>query len=426
MMRDTGIYRKLVRVYVLQLLFISVVTVLGVMAAAWVVEDVMIRTALENESEHFWAIKGANPEQATPNTDNLLGFLAPVDDLSQVPADLAAREPGFGRMQWKGREPIVYVVDRDEQRLYLIFDEQSVSDLSFYFGVVPLSLTLLVIYLSAWMAYRSSKKSLSPMVELANTVEHYDINLDDSGRTWQRFVGLGRNDEVGTLAQAFDEFTTRIRRLLERERAFTRDVSHEMRTPLAVLKGSLENLAVSSDNPQLRERSIERMQTTVNDMTGLIETFLLLAKEEHEKLPSETLAVDQIAPKIIEQINATHNADRHVVISLQVNRPLTVSAPALVVGVVLSNLVSNACHYTQQGLVDVIIDHNGFSVRDTGEGLSDEQLAKLLKPFQRFSQTQSGHGLGMDIVTRLCERYGWKLSVQSEAERGTTVRVDMG
>ncbi len=266
MAQPNGIYQKLIRVFVLQMLFISVITVLGVYTAAWIVESVMVKTALESEAVHYWTWAAQDPQHPTPNTDNLRGYLAKNADMSQVPTELRAMQPGYERVTIGTAKPLVYVEDKGNQRLFLVFDENSVGKLSFYFGVVPLSLALMVIYLSAWVAYRLSRRTLSPLVSLAQTMRSFDGKKHDfADLQLDEYTEVGVNDEVRILAQSLQEFTTRLQQQLTREREFTRDVSHELRTPLAVIRGSLELLQKQAHLP-LQQRALERMQVTTRDM----------------------------------------------------------------------------------------------------------------------------------------------------------------
>ena len=130
-----------------------------------------------------------------------------------------------------------------------------------------------------------------------------------------------------------------------------------------------------------------------------------------------------MAKLVIEQIEVTHNRDQHVSIELKASALLTVTAPAQAVGIVLGNLLRNACNYTPDGKVVVSIDGQGVSIRDTGKGIEQEALERVQQPFERGTDVGSGYGLGLDIVRRLCERYHWDLSIQSVAGKGTVVRV---
>ncbi len=425
-MQSTGIYQKLIRVFVLQMLFISLITALGVYAAAIIVEQVMIRTALESEAKHYWALQAENGAYPTPNTYNLRGYLARAGDMRDVPAVLHAVQPGFGRVQMDDHQPIVYVEDRQAERLYLIFDEQSVGKLSFYFGVVPLSIALMVIYASAWLAYRLSRRTLSPLVSLAQTMRRFDLgkhaldslHLDD-------FTRPGVDDEVRALAESLQEFTARLRKQLQREREFTRDVSHELRTPLAVIRGSLEVLAKQKTLMPLQQRALDRMQTTSRDMLSLIETLLLLAREQDKQVSQhEPIAVNDLVRLLLEQVAATHNADQHVSLQMREEQVLNVAAPPQALGIVIGNLLRNACNYTPGGSVVVTVGQRGVTVSDTGSGIAPGELARVQQPFERMNEEAQGYGLGLDIVRRLCERFGWTLVITSDQGQGTRVRVD--
>ena len=102
----SGIARQLLRVFVLQMLFISAITILGVYAAAKIVEGVMMRAALEGEAEHFWSLLHENPDQFLPDTDNLTGYLARQGELSSIPEELRTIHPGYRRAALNNRKSI--------------------------------------------------------------------------------------------------------------------------------------------------------------------------------------------------------------------------------------------------------------------------------------------------------------------------------
>lgn len=423
---STGIYSKLVRVFALQVLFISLITILGVYAATNVVEKVLVKKALEGEAKHFWSLYGENPDQSTPNTDNLEGFLAQNLDLDQVPEAIRSVHPGFGRVDFRGRNPLIYVEDHDDHRLFLIFDEQSVSNLGFYFGIVPLSLALIVIYISAWFAYRQSRKTLSPMVSLADIVRKFNVERQDLDTLEIDHLNTtNTDDEVRTLVDGLNIFTHRIRELVTRERQFTRDASHELRTPLTVIQGSAEYLARDKELSDKQQLSIQRILSTCKDMASLVETLLLLARGEDPAQITESVVVNDVVNLLVEQIDRSHNKDHHVSLNVISNHVLSVNAPSQAIGIVLGNLIRNACNYTQDGQVDIIINKNEVMVSDTGHGMSADEIPNLVKPFQRSEnqENNSGYGLGLDIVKRLCERFGWQLNIDSSVDVGTSVNV---
>ncbi|MFT7530923.1 MAG: signal transduction histidine kinase [Gammaproteobacteria bacterium] len=426
----SGITRKLAWVIFIQLAFISIITVLGVIVAAKVVEGVMMRAALEGEAEYFWNSYTKNPDHPLPDTDNLKGFLAQEGINSDIPIPLLDMKSRFGRVIVEGEEVLVLVdshIIKDKNTfLYLIFDEESVERLSFYFGVVPLSLILIIIYLSAWFGFRQSRKAISPVVKLADILGEFrpqntpivDLDLDNlkSGSS---------DDEINVLVDSLNSFTNEINELLDRERRFTRDASHELRTPLAVIKGSVEQLILMKNLDSTQKKPLERIQRTASDMNELVNALLLLARGNKSPAPAKEISINEVVDKLIEQLQLTHNLDKHVSIEVHQKSTVCVNAAEQFVEVVVGNILRNAYNYTRKGSVIIEISENYLQVSNKGEGVSFVSSEDMFKPFVRGKEHDNldGLGVGLDIAKRLCEMYGWEIQGQYTVENGMTFHI---
>jgi len=415
-----SIKAKLVRVFVLQVLAISVATALGVYGAAKVVEQVLVQEALNGEAEHFWQHRSEDPEFPLPNTNNLRGYMSGA--ASAAPPDwLDGREAGFfGRItDDEGRHPVVHVSVREGRRLFLVFDEMQVSSLAFWFGVAPLTGVLLLIYLLTWIGYVLSRRAVSTVVRLADAVRSFDFQQGnfDAFRL-DEFASTGDAD-VLALINALDQFTTRLERFITR----ARNASHELRTPLAVLKGNLDLLRKFPDSPR-RDEIIERMVRTVRDMESLVETLLILARESESRLSWSSVVLNDLVAEQLDQVRRA--IDRPgVETRLTADCLLETEAPERVLGIVFHNLLRNAMTFTEYGEVSVHIDEHSVTVRDTGCGMSETELERVFEPFYRaHDRSNEGYGLGLAIVSRLCRRFGWPLEVDSEVGAGTSFRVN--
>ena len=224
------------------------------------------------------------------------------------------------------------------------------------------------------------------------------------------------------MIDAIDSFAERLDTFIERERIFTRDASHELRTPIAVFKGSLDLLQRKTDRSDDDLKAFARMRRTVEDMEGLIETLLLLAREEVERI-DEIRCLNDLMPNFIEQL--AHGRRARAGACLDEQAQLWVKAPPRVIQIIVSNLLRNALYYTQQGSVVVRIGKN-ISVIDTGIGMSPDELQHAFEPFYRGerSQPQAGHGLGLSIVRRLVHQFEWPIHVQSNVGKGTEVTIE--
>ena len=423
-MNRRGLRARLGRVFAAQVAVIGLATVVGVYVTRVVVEDLLTRRALDLEAEHYWGLAAADPAQPLPNTANLRGYLAAPGGAA-VPDDLAGLEPGFGRHPVDGRSRLVHVSERGGRRLYLVFDEDSVSDLTFYFGLLPLSVVLLLMYVLLFVAHRWSHRALSPVVRLARRLR--EVDFEGAGRVR---VDLGplrdtADAELAAMIEALDQLAARVDAAIERERVFTRDAGHELRTPVAVLKGSLDLLEREDGGRPDREReTLSRMRRTVDDMEALLETLLLLARGEAVPSAEETVVNDVAASEIGSL--APQAARAGDAVCLHERGELRVRAPDRVVRIVFGNLLRNAVTHTRGGRIDVTVTADSLTVEDTGSGMSEAQLANAFEPFYRGDDRRGGadgHGLGLSIVRRLSRQLGWQVTARSHPGQGTSMEI---
>jgi len=420
-----GLRTRLVRVFLLQVLAISVATVFGVYSAAWVVERVLVQEALVGEADYFWERYDDNSDFPLPDTNNLTAYLAVDGDPSTVPDWLRDEGTGFRRGQHPRDDstPVVYISERNGARLYLVFDEMQVSSLAWYFGIAPLTGVLVLIYLLTWIGYVMSRRAVSTVVQLADAVRNYDFRSGKLEELSDDDFGETTDTETLALINAFNQFIHRLESFIQRERNFTRNASHELRTPLAVLRSNLGLLAKQSD-PEAREKTVERMNRTVRDMEGLVETLLILARESESRLNWSSVVLNDLLADLVDQLSSAVERPA-VTTEVRANGLLEISAPERVLAIVFTNLLRNALCYTEKGHVHVLIDRNGVTVQDSGCGMAETDLERMFEPFYRgHDRSNEGYGLGLSIVRRLCDRFGWHLHADSELGAGTEIRVE--
>lgn len=423
-----GLRAKLVRVYALQVMLISVAALVGLFMTYVIVQNVLTREALTTETDYFWAERAKDPQHPLPDVRNLLGYLSVGSDHSGVPEALHGMPLGFGTAKRLQGAPLVYVSERGDERLYLVFAEAQVLDLVLMFGLVPLAAVLLTVYLLLFLTYRLSHAAISPMLDLARAVEDYDFRSTERLQVPAASDDMDR--ETRLMLETLEGFSARLEQFIERERTFTRDAGHELRTPIAVLKGSLD--IFESTGHDLNDNQIKvlaRMRRAVNEMETLLETLLLLAREEEVFIPADGsepyTSVNQVVAEEIELLTelAEQNDNRIV---LQEDGEAVCKAKPRVLGIIVSNLLRNALTYTQNGTVTVRIAPDHFVVRDTGVGIADEDQDKVFTAFYRSDNTKhsaSGQGLGLAIVRRLSQQLGWPVKVRSTLGEGTEFMV---
>jgi signal transduction histidine kinase len=229
------------------------------------------------------------------------------------------------------------------------------------------------------------------------------------------------DDDIRVLASALEDLVARIGEFTERERRFTRDASHELRTPLTVIKMALDRLERDTTIDDNARKSIERIRNSAEDMESLTKAFLLLARELEQGLARDWIDVNEVVATELERARLITPGAAEC--RFEPHNPLRVFAPEKIVESVIGNLLRNAVAYTDSGEVRVEVRGESVIIEDTGPGMTAEDVGKIFKPFVRKQRQRGGYGVGLTIVKRLSERFGWPLSIDSEPGRGTRVEV---
>jgi signal transduction histidine kinase len=257
---------------------------------------------------------------------------------------------------------------------------------------------------------------ISPLTELARRVRGL-ASRDNPEKLAPHFP----RDEVGELATALDDYAARMTSLVKRDREFNADVSHELRTPLAVIRGAVELLQANPDVQGKTRQRLDRIERAARQCADLTTALLLLSRNERG---SGSTDVCRVCQALVED-NRVQLGDKPVQILLDGRRDLLVNAPEAVVSVALGNLIGNACKYTHEGQVRIVVRDDRVDIEDTGPGLSAEDAARLFERGYRGSGvggTQGG-GIGLSIVRRLCDLYSWNVSIAPRAERGAVATL---
>ncbi len=235
------------------------------------------------------------------------------------------------------------------------------------------------------------------------------------------------DDEVGALAGAFDATFAKLQQALQREALFTSDVSHELRTPLMVIHSSCDVLLARKELDDYTHHKIESISRAANEMKGLVEAFLSLArgKDNH----AETATLDSVVKSEFPAWEqwAAHKGNRLIVQDESISSEQTLKEyPAVLLRTVIDNLIRNAVHHTTAGEIVLVLRPGGFDLRDTGSGIAADERALVFKPYFRGAAShREGLGLGLSLVQRICAREQWTVVLEENYPKGCCFRVNL-
>jgi signal transduction histidine kinase len=400
---------------------------LSVFFAKIVLEEVLIKQAIKQEADYFRQNYSNDASFPLPDTLNLTGYLS-IEDLPAVIHKRLPEHTGFHEYEDDTNRFVVYLSDIDDRRLYLVYNRGQVDSLAAYYGIFPLALVLIVLYLSLWFTYRFSRRTISPISQLARHINEIDFSspnfssADFSVLQDYKFL-LAPNDDIQVLYDAIMHLGERLESFITRERNFTRDASHELRSPLTVINIAADMLISEQELSVSALKTVDRIKRAVSDMEELTDAFLLLARESDQGLSQDKVCINDVIQEEIDRAQLLIQ-DKDLAISFTPENRLYAQASDKVVSVIVGNLLRNAILYTDEGSVDIKIISDKVIIIDSGKGIPEQQVNDLFKPYYRGSNNStSGYGVGMTIVKRLTDRFNWPIRIDSTPGLGTSIEV---
>lgn len=285
-------------------------------------------------------------------------------------------------------------------------------------GSVQLSVMFLIfnvvlIGLVIWWLHLNLTR---PVKDLAQRMRE----LDPLNPT-QRLPTNYRKSELNTIAQEANEHLERVELAVERERRLLDQASHEFRTPLAIIAGAADVLH-AQQLPERSQRPLSRIDEAVDTLTQIMEALLYLSREPS---PEERIQVT-VLHALIPDLVSDHTyllAGKPVQYLIDTIEPLVLKAPESMVRIAAGNLLRNAAEHTHEGHIHVSVTDSQLCIRDSGSGFDVAQAAqRFTESLKQNGKRNSGSGLGLFLTQRICERFGWRLILESSSS-GTAATI---
>ena len=307
----------------------------------------------------------------------------------------------------------------------MVSETQSLAPLN---TITRLSLILLpiLILLAVLLIHFITDRMLAPL----KTVEETARDIAGGKDLDRRIENIHTRDEVGQLADTFNQMMEKLEESFERERRFTSDASHELRTPTSVILAQTEytlekerSAGEYKEALEVVERQGRRMSALIGDMLDFSRMDLSADRYPMEELDFSAL-VEETAGSL-QPVGASRVRYR-----VAVEDGICVEGHAGLLSRLLQNLVSNAYRYGKEdGMIEVTLQKLAgepvLSVRDDGPGIPPEEQEKIFERFYRSdaSRSQEGTGLGLSLVKKIAELHGAQVALESEVGRGSCFKI---
>ena len=284
------------------------------------------------------------------------------------------------------------------------------------------------------LGYWLAGTSLRPVQGIMDEVDA----ISDGTSLHRRLAVPLSGDEVARLAATVNGMLARLEQSFGSLHRFTADASHELKTPLMVLRAGVERALIHPGTPAEIIQSLDETLAQINQMTEMVENLLTLARADEGRAPLAIEVSD--LREILEDVGETagmlgENAGLSAVHSMP-ETPVLLAVDRHRIREMLLNIVTNAIKYTpREGSVSLALEENEefviFTIRDTGIGIAAGDLPHIFERFWRADQARSrtgdrpGTGLGLAITKWIAEAHGGTITVQSRPGRGSIFTVKL-
>ena len=353
----------------------------------------------------------------------LYGFVPREFDNSVIFDDGSLRTVESGGHSWYLYDEQITVEDYGPVWVRSIAAADAFNSTLGTLGKTALLVLPVFVVLAAVCGYLLTRRAFAPVRQITQTAREIGEGGDLSRR-----IGLtGRKDEIHTLAAEFDAMFARLEQAFDREKQFTDDASHELRTPTAVILSQSE-YALENTHPQGETRAaLESIHTQAARMAALLSQLLMLARADkgRQVVQREPVDLSELV-EMVAETEAEQAEARNITVQTELEPGVMVQGDETLLMRLLINLTENAIRYGRPGgQVKLTLRRQDGeavgTVEDDGIGIAPEDLDKIWQRFWQADPARSGGGagLGLSMVRWIAGAHGGRVTVQSEPGKGS-------
>ena len=314
---------------------------------------------------------------------------------------------GFSRNFPENNESVVLLIDSAQV--------QSTSAFRLYLGLVVASVVLIGSLTFVFII----KRTLKPLNKLEEKIGRVDIENPDSFS--ENLVLVEGPTEIKELSEKFDDLIQRIYKDYKKQKEFSSNVAHELRTPIAIMQAQVDVFREKNTDENNLD-FIETMDSNLKRLKKLIDSVLLLSKRNKLKISSVNL--DNMIDEILFDLD-DFASKKNISLDYHYSN-ISIDSDDVLIQRLIFNIVENAIKYTEEGgLVDVNVSQNDketvIRISDTGIGISDEKKEEIFDLFYQVddSRNKEGFGIGLSLSKDIAETLGARIEVRDNKPKGT-------
>lgn len=363
-------------------------------------------------------IETNSPDIALVTEHQLQGIMASVDLNHPDPVHFTQRDLRFAA------KPIPILGAKG--MLAVGYSTQVIQDAFISLAGIGLATLLLVVVPAGYVGYHYLSKLLQPLESIASQAQ----KISSSDHLTKRIEIGSSTQELTAIQSALNSMLSQLQQFFTNERQFFSDAAHTLKTPLAIIKSQVENLASNDAKKPVSSKLKQDIINTIDSTNDTIQDLLFLAKVESRSQTKEQVHLSNLLQNVVE-LATTLGDDKNIKVTANIPKGIKITAVKALLSRALSNITHNAVKYNRPGgtIHFMLKEASGIiliEISDTGKGIAKKDQTKLFTRFYRGSNENSeGSGLGLAIAKTVINDLGGEIKLNSSLNQGTTVTITL-
>lgn len=386
---------------------------------------------MESASDFIVIITDADGNELT-HSDSIEPEMREVlehTDFSEIPQEGKIVEERWNEKEFIATDSPITIAGEHRGHVFMFAETSHIKQMIGHLRNQFLIVCLIAVGLTVITVFLLSRLITLPLIRMKKATEQLS-----EGNNEVR-LNIGRNDELGELANAITALSSDLERLKNERNEFLASISHELRTPLTYIKGYADIASRPDASEEEKKEYIGIIREETAHLTELIRQLFELAQMDHNQfaIQKEEFSLEMLFASVVALVRPAFD-EKQISFAVHCEHEIVAFIDPERFQQVLLNVLDNARKHSPEGTQVVLQgvqdkDTITISIRDEGEGIPEKDLPFVFERLYRVDKSRSrqygGSGLGLAIAKEVVESHGGLMTLQSEYGQGTTVRIEL-
>jgi len=315
---------------------------------------------------------------------------------------------------------------RWDYRWYNILIWKNIRDLVWikkYIIDTTLVLNIFWLFIAFFISYFVTNRMLKPLIKLSNYIKDYEINSDK-----KFIINKYWSSEIWQITDSLNSFIAKVKDNLESQKSFIQDTNHELKTPLMQIETNIELIEDKIEDPKIKNK-LENIKKSTQNINKIISNLWFILRWDEKIIKIQNIELWKYLEKLVEEYYSLADS-KNIKINIINKFDLKIENNSYYLDRLFWNIISNAIHYNKwNNDINIIINKDNVEIIDKWIWIEENEINKIYSRFYRNRDSniynEQWNWLWMTIVKKICDKFNWKIEINSKLNEWTNIKITL-